>query len=117
MNVLDLLGEKDFIKIPKPLIIAIGIDGALAITEIASGYNYWESCGQAEDGWVLPSVHDLEQRLHFDPQKQIRLLGKLERIGILFVRRGKEYIRSRPQKRALKINEDAIKNIFLWNKD
>lgn len=117
MNVLDLLREKDFLKLPKPLVSTVGADETVMLMELLTGYDHWEELGRAEDGWIFPTCGELEKRVNFAQPKQNRILDKLEKMGVLLIKRRKDFGRLRPKRRAIKINEEAVKNIFMWNKE
>ena len=76
MNVLDLLREKDFLKLPKPLVSTVGADETVMLMELLTGYDHWEELGRAEDGWIFPTCGELEKRVNFAQPKQNRILDK-----------------------------------------
>lgn len=117
MSVLNLMADKKSVTIPKALIRAIGLDEALLLTTLVNEYEHWESEGKAESGWVFPTAHDLEQNLNFCWQKQWALLDRLEELGLITVTSKRAGRRRIASTRKIKINEEALRNIFLWNEE
>ena len=120
MSLLNLMEGKSSIKIPKAFIRAFGLEEALMLTTLITEYGRWEKEGKAQDGWVAPTTADLEQSLHFSFQRQLSILEKLEKNGMLGIVIKKRPWAKRPRitaTRRIKINEEAVRNIFLWGEE
>lgn len=120
-SVLNLLGECDSIRIPKFLIETIGLDEALVLVEIAQDYDYWEKKELAEDGWIYPTPYELSKRLHFTKPKQWKILDRLEQMGLVIIEKHKKISKgfkgACPGKRYIRVNEEALKNMLIWNEE
>lgn len=120
MGLLNLIEGKDSLTVPKALIRAFGFDAALMVATLITEYNRWEKEGKAKDGWVFPTAHDLEQNLLYSWQKQWSVLEKLEKYGILTITSKRRNWGKNPRitaTRKIKINEDALQNVFFRNED
>lgn len=120
MSLLSLMEENSSIKIPKAFIRAFGLEEAMMLTTLITEYDRWEKEGKAKDGWVFPTVADLEHNLQFSYQRQWSVLEKLEKNGVLGIVAKKRPWKKRPRitgTRRMKINEEAVKNIFLRNEE
>ena len=117
MSVLNLMADKESVTIPKALIRAIGLDEALLLTTLVNEYEHWKSEGKAEKGWVFPTAYDLERNLHFCWRKQWALLDRLEALDLITVTAKRAGRRRITSIRKIKINEETIRNIFMWNED
>lgn len=117
MAILQFLNQKESLKIPKFLIQAVGLDAAVMLMNLVQDYDYWEKNERAEGGWIYPTPREMAQRLQFSSMKQHKLLEKLKDLGLISIKNYGKAKRSRPAKRYIKINEEAIQNIFLWNEE
>ncbi len=72
----------------------------------------WEKCQEVESDFIKNIL--IKKNLIL---LQKRIITKSERLGLIFVETIRMYKRACPAKRCLKINEEALKNIFLWNED
>ena len=117
MSVLNLMTDKKSVTIPKALIKALGLDEALLLTTLVNEYEHWKSEGKAENGWVFPTAYDLERNLHFCWRKQWALLDRLEALDLITVTAKRAGRRRIASTRKIKINEETIRNIFMWNEE
>lgn len=117
MTISQFLNQKESLKIPKLLIQAVGLDAAVMLMNLVQDYDYWEKNQRAEEGWIYPTSREMAQRSQFSSMKQHKLLEKLKSLGLISIENYGEAKRSRPAKRYIKVNEDALRNIFIWEEE
>lgn len=108
MNILNLICTDNFIAVNKTLIKAFGIEPALLLGELASEAVYWNNRGELEDGYFFSTVENIEERTTLTAYQQRKALSILQDKGVVDVISKK----GAPPKRYIKINEDAIMQIF-----
>lgn len=108
MSNLKLLASRNFIAVNKTLMIKLGIDEAIMIGELASEYDYWETQYQLdEEGFFYATVEKVEQNTTLTKYKQKKALDKLQKLGVVEVKR-----KGVPAKRYIKINEKRLFEIL-----
>lgn len=117
MTISKFLSQKETLNIPITLIQAIGLDEAVMLTGLVQDYDYWEKIERAEEGWIYPTCREMAQRLQFSETKQRTLLKRLKNLGLISIEIYGKAKRSRPAKRYIKVNEEAVRNIFIWNEE
>lgn len=117
MTILQLLNQKESLNIPKILIQVIGLDEAVMLMGLVQDYDYWEKIERAEEGWIYPTSREMAERLQFSEKKQHKLLERLKNLGLISIEKYGKAKRSRPAKRYIKVNEEALRNIFIWNEE
>lgn len=111
MSVLNLIASNNFIVLNKTLISLLGIDEALILGELASEYDYWLGQGKVDDGWFFSTVENIERNTTLSKYKQKKALENLQQKGLISLK-----IKGIPAKRYVKINEEAISQIFDFKK-
>ena len=108
MNILQLICSDNFIAVNKTLIQAVGIEPALLLGELASEAIYWQNQGKTEDGYFFSTVENVEERTTLSAYQQRKALSLLQEKGLVDVISKKGI----PPKRYIRIDEEAILNIF-----
>lgn len=108
MNILQLICSDNFIAVNKTLIQAVGIEPALLLGELASEAMYWQKQEKTEDGYFFSTVENVEERTTLSAYQQRKALSLLQERGLVDVISKKGI----PPKRYIRIDEEAILNIF-----
>ena len=95
----------------KKLIASLGNDATLLLGEIYSEHLYFKGKGETEGGWFFSTVRNLQNCANLSKYKQKKALDKLEKYGILQIKRAGVFGR-----RHIKFNEDMLRKIICDDK-
>lgn len=83
MDIVDFLASDNYIIINRELMMAVGLNEALVLGELASEYRYWKNSGKLKDGWFYSTGENLEKRLPLCRKTICNVIAELEQRGFL----------------------------------
>ena len=107
-NKLDKMFEKDFIRLPRPLIRKFNLNTAVMLSEIYSEYMYWEERnGLQVGGWFFSTVENMCYNTGLSKHQQLVACKELEAYDIIKVK-----YHGMPKKRYFKFNMSAVQDLY-----
>ena len=105
---LDKLFEKDYMRLPRPLIRKFNLNTAVMLSEIYSEYMYWEERnGLQAGGWFFSTVENMCYNTGLSKHQQLVACKELEAYGIIKVK-----YHGMPKKRYFKFNMSAVQDLY-----
>ena len=84
---LDMMFEKEFLRVPRPFIRMFNLNTAIMLSEIYSEYTYWESPGKLEQGgWFFSTVENMYCQTGLSKHQQLKACNELVDYGIIKVK-------------------------------
>ena len=107
-NKLDLMFERDFIRLPRPFIRRFNLNTAVMLSEIYSEYRYWKDRdGLQEGGWFYTTIENMYYNTGLSKHQQSVAVKELENYGIIKVN-----YHGMPKKRYFKFNTVAFNKLY-----
>lgn len=107
MSILHLLSHDNFIAVNRTIAEEVGLEAAVILGELASQYNYWQSCGKLEEGYFYSTIENLEKKTCLSGHNQRQALTKLQEKGWISISK-----KGLPAKRYIKVNEENLIMFF-----
>ena len=86
-NKLDMMFEKEFLRLPRPFIRMFNLNTAVMLSEIYSEYTYWSSQGKLEPGgWFYSTVENMCCNTGLSKHQQLKACNELVEYGIIKVK-------------------------------
>ena len=105
---LDKMFEKDYMRLPKPLIRKFNLNTAVMLSEIYSEYRYWEEHnGLQAGGWFYSTVENMCYNTGLSKHQQLVACKELEAYGIIKVK-----YHGMPKRRYFKFNMAAVQDLY-----
>lgn len=109
-TVLKLLASSSFVTYNKDIAIAVGVEEAIMLGEIASEYDYWlNHDGLTPDGFFYSTIQNVSEKTGLSEHKQREAVKTLQKLGLLECK-----VKGIPATRHFKLNDEAIVN-YLQN--
>ena len=84
MDAIDFLASDNYIIVNRSLMMAIGVNEALVLGELASEYRYWREAGKLKDGdWFFSTDKNLMSRFPFSRPTIQRIISNLKASGVI----------------------------------
>ena len=84
---LDMMFEKEFLRVPRPFIRMFNLNTAIMLSEIYSEYTYWKSQGRLEQGgWFFSTVENMYCQTGLSKHQQLKACNELVDYGIIKVK-------------------------------
>ena len=107
-NKLDKIFEKDYMRLPRPLIRKFNLNTAVMLSEIYSEYIYWEEHnGLQAGGWFFSTVENMYYNTGLSKHQQLVACKELLECGVVKIK-----YHGMPKKRYFKLNMSAIKKLY-----
>ena len=107
-NKLDKMFEKDYMRLPRPLIRKFNLNTAVMLSEIYSEYMYWEERnGLQVGGWFFSTVENMCYNTRLSKHQQLVACKELEAYGIIKVK-----YHGMPKKRYFKFDMGTVKKLY-----
>ena len=104
---LDMMFEKEFLRVPRPFIRMFNLNTAIMLSEIYSEYTYWESQGKLEQGgWFFSTVENMYCQTGLSKHQQLKACNELVDYGIIKVK-----YQGLPKKRYFKFDPTMFKKL------
>ena len=108
-NKLDMMFEKEFLRLPRPFIRMFNLNTAVMLSEIYSEYTYWESQGKLEQGgWFYSTVENMYCQTGLSKHQQLKSCNELVDYGIIKVK-----YQGLPKKRYFKFDPTMFNKLYL----
>ncbi len=107
-NKLDKMFEKDYMRLPRPLIRKFNLNTAVMLSEIYSEYTYWKERNELQQGgWFYSTVENMYYNTGLSKHQQLCACKELVAYGIIKV---KQY--GMPKKRYFKFDMGAVHKLY-----
>ena len=107
-NKLDKMFEKDYMRVPRPLIRKFNLNTAVMLSEIYSEYTYWEERHELQQGgWFYSTVENMYYNTGLSKHQQLCACKELVAYGIIKVK-----YHGMPKKRYFKFNMSAVQDLY-----
>ena len=84
---LDKLFEKDYMRLPRPLIRKFNLNTAVMLSEIYSEYTYWKERNELQQGgWFYSTVENMYYNTGLSKHQQLVACKELETYGIIKIK-------------------------------
>ena len=108
-NKLDMMFEKEFLRLPRPFIRMFNLNTAVMLAEIYSEYTYWNSQGKLEPGgWFYSTVENMYCNTGLSKHQQLKACNELVEYGIIKVK-----YQGLPKKRYFKFDSVMFNKLYL----
>ena len=106
---LDMMFEKEFLRVPRPFIRMFNLNTAIVLSEIYSEYTYWESQDKLEQGgWFFSTVENMYCQTGLSKHQQLKACNELVEYGIIKVK-----YQGLPKKRYFKFDPVMFNKLYL----
>ena len=107
-NKLDMMFEKEFLRLPRPFIRMFNLNTAVMLAEIYSEYTYWSSQGRLEQGgWFYSTVENMYCNTGLSKHQQLKACTELVEYGIIKVK-----YQGLPKKRYFKFDPTMFNKLY-----
>ena len=107
-NKLDKIFEKDYMRLPRPLIRKFNLNTAVMLSEIYSEYIYWEEHnGLQAGGWFFSTVENMYYNTGLSKHQQLVACKELLECGVVKIK-----YHGMPKKRYFKLNMSALDKLY-----
>ena len=104
---LDKMFEKEFLRLPRPLIRRFNLNTAVMLSEIYSEYTYWKSENKLDKGWFFSTVENMYCNTGLSKHQQLIACKELQNYGIIKVK-----YHGLPKKRYFKFDPAAFNKLY-----
>ena len=105
---LDMMFEKEFLRVPRPFIRMFNLNTAIMLSEIYSEYTYWKSQGRLEQGgWFFSTVENMYCQTGLSKHQQLKACNELVDYGIIKVK-----YQGLPKKRYFKFDPTMFNKLY-----
>lgn len=105
---LDMMFEKEFLRVPRPFIRMFNLNTAIMLSEIYSEYTYWKSQGKLEQGgWFFSTVENMYCNTGLSKHQQLKACNELMSYGIIKVK-----YQGLPKKRYFKFEPAMFNRLY-----
>ena len=105
---LDLMFERDFVRLPRPFIRKFNLNTAVMLSEIYSEYTYWKDReGLQQGGWFYSTVDNMYYNTGLSKHQQLSACKELEDYGIIKIK-----YHGMPKKRYFKFDSSAFNKLY-----